>query len=618
MIVSKDNIDLIVDKLSKDGTYSFDTETYGLFYYQRLFSIAIYDGTEGYYFNFNASPDHRGIYAPNEFILTNLDFKKIAKIFANSNSTFFAHNAKFDMHKLSHEGIEVFGKIYDTEVLCKILYNAHFNYKLDSCAKRIGLAKDDAVEAYISEHSLYENSDIPGKLKKNKNKFYNKVPFEIISKYALTDAEICYKVGMDALSKLKKLDADTQDSAKLGYMSVVENESKLTKVIYKMEKHGVLLDYAYTSEALKNSQQALDATIYEYKQMAGKDFINNKREIEQVLVSEGETVKHNERGNSVIDKKVLKTMTTPIAKILADIRKYTAEISNFYSSYLFYADPLTHVVHTNYRQCGAATGRFSSSDPNLQNIKKDEEATEEDIQPRRCFTARPGTFFAMLDYDQQEFRLMLDYAGETELIRKIMQENLDVHQATANEMNETRKNAKGLNFGLVYGMGKEKLGRLLKCSIEEASRKRSTYFRKFQKIDKFFGIVKTKGKKDLCIYNWAGRRLHIDQARYSYKLINHLCQSGGADVVKFAMTEIDAYLSSINCKSKMVLQIHDELIFEIAFGEEHIIPEIKRIMESIYKPKNGLYLTVGCDVSYRSLAVCDKKEFEYATTTGKE
>jgi DNA polymerase-1 len=255
------------------------------------------------------------------------------------------------------------------------------------------------------------------------------------------------------------------------------------------------------------------------------------------------------------------------------------------------------------RQAGTVTGRFSYSDPNLQNVPKEkiefysEAAYKLDHCVRRLFVPRTGMSFVMMDYDQQEFRMLLDYAGDFELIGQVVNDGVDVHQVTADMLGVPRKLAKTLNFGLLYGMGKDKLAAQLKCTPAEAAHHKAMYFHKLPAIKRLIYSIHDKARLQRHIFNWAGRRCHIDDEKWAYTLPNHLIQGGGADTIKFAMTAIDAYIQQASCSVYPVLQVHDELVFEVDGDQTRHLKEIRGIMESIYPSFNGMVLTVGVEQS---------------------
>jgi DNA polymerase-1 len=217
----------------------------------------------------------------------------------------------------------------------------------------------------------------------------------------------------------------------------------------------------------------------------------------------------------------------------------------------------------------------------------------------------------MLDYDQMEYRLMLDYAsrmavdkeGVLELVKKVLG-GLDVHQATADVASVDRRSAKTVNFAVLYGSGIANLAARLGVSESRARAIRDSIFRAAPEIETFIRRAGGAAEKRGFVVNWFGRRSSFPDARYSYRAPNHLIQGGCADVVKVAMNRIDDYLQPF--RTKLVLMIHDELVLEGPPAEAgEVIPEVKKIMETVYQ-SNFLPLTCGVDHSYKSLA--DKQE----------
>jgi hypothetical protein len=202
--------------------------------------------------------------------------------------------------------------------------------------------------------------------------------------------------------------------------------------------------------------------------------------------------------------------------------------------------------------------------------------------------------------------MMLDYAGEKEVIKKVM-EGEDVHQATADAMGVTRKEAKTINFGLLYGMGPGKLAAALGIDYDSAKSLRAKYFRSFPGVKSFIRETTKKGETLGFIRNWAGRLLNVEHD-FAYKLPNYLIQGGCADVIKHAMLELHPFLATT--KSRILLQVHDELLFQIHKDDLHIVPQLKAIMESIYKPQNGMELTASVEHSWKSWSYWDKVEGE--------
>jgi DNA polymerase-1 len=258
------------------------------------------------------------------------------------------------------------------------------------------------------------------------------------------------------------------------------------------------------------------------------------------------------------------------------------------------------------RQAGTDTGRFSYSDPNLQNVPKEESGT---WRVRRAFRpTAPEWCLVMIDYAQMEYRLMLDYAGQMDVIRKILEEGLDVHQATSTSMDVDRTSAKTLNFMLLYGGGTAKLAAALGISIEKAGQLKHRYFKRLEKIRAFSRNIINKAEGRHFVFNWAGRVCHFPEVqtkkgpdRLAFRAPNHVIQGGCADVVKRAMVRCHEFLRAYS--SRMLLQVHDEIVFEVHRSELDIVPELRKIMETAY-PHRHLPLT--CDVEHSWTSWGDK------------
>lgn len=597
MLVKNDlfgSFDRVIRALNQRNFLGIDTETYGLRYDQKLFAIQIHDGHETYYFNFLEGEDS----------LPRSCLPLLQQLFDNPTKTWFTHNAKFDCQKLLLEGLEIKGTVHCTKSIERLIYNDYIQlkgwdkpYSLDSCTRRRkkGLRKDDAVKKYIMENDLWEWQSIPGKKKRVKNLFFNKVPLEIMHNYGCLDAELTYFIGQDQIQRIPKEDER---------FPVFENERKLTKVLLPMAHVGIKIDRTYTQKALEYTSSELARCKAELEEMVGFP-MGTTHFMKKAFEKFGYTYAINEEtDNPVFDKAAMKSYNNPLAAKVLEMRHFEKYASAFYSSFLYFAD-YNDVIHASANQGGTLTGRMSYSDPNLQQVPKEDEDYENlPYLVRKCFVPREGYCFVMIDYSAQEFRLMLDYAGETRMIEAV-NAGEDVHQATANYMGTTRKRAKTLNFALLYGVGNEELGNMLGVSTDQAVKIKDEYFAKFPKvrtlIDQIKGVAKGRGH----IRNWFGRRLHVDSNRV-YAAPNHLIQGGCADIVKVAMIRIHDYLQGK--KSRMLIQVHDEIVFEIHQSELDIQQDLFNIMQTVYTPKNGLYLTCSVEHSWISWGACDKRK----------
>lgn len=605
MIVTRENFKTVVEHLSRKGLFSFDTETTGLRPYQgdKLFSLIIaHDGHEtpySYYFNFQHYDglDENKI-LPREWL------PELKAVFAHPESYWFAHNAKFDMAILANEGIEIVGEVHCTEAQERVVYNAHFGnkpYSLHSCAQRIGLVKDDAVEEYIKKHKLFELEKIPGKKLPIKKKHFHRVPFEIIHPYGEQDAIVTLKLGIHQLEKILEK-SRAQAEGKPQVVRVHENEKKLTKTCYKIEKAGVKIDLEYCKEAIAFEEKKIEEAKKEFREIFGEELIDSNKELARLFTKVGETYPETEKGNPSFTEDVLRTFKSEYAVPLLNFRKHSKRANTYFKNYLHFADA-QGVIHSGLRQSGTETGRFSSGDPNLQNVPKRNEDQAE-FPVRRAFIPREGFKFVMFDMDQVEYRLMMDYAGQLDIIEKI-NNGLDVHTATMELMEMTdREPAKTINFMKLYGGGVDKLSESLGITKEKAQDLSNKYWQALPKVKEFIYGVSRTAKVRGYIFNWFGRICHFPDPEFSYAAPNHLIQGGVADIIKIAMNEIDHFLEGK--KSRMILQVHDEIVVELHNDELAIVPTIKDIIESAY-PAKRLKLTCGVECS--DISWFDKKEW---------
>lgn len=616
MIVTRQDVDKIIDSLRSSEERGLDTETTGLTQDDRIFSLIIACADETYYFNFNEyyEPDFQP-----EFIL---DARHVyqrlnAEVFSNPESTWYIHNAKFDMRMVFKEACTIAGRVWCSFAVERVLQNNLFGkdaYKLSGLAARRGLAKDEAVEEFIKKHKLITKVSIPGKKKIVELKHFDRVPFDIIAPYGIKDGHLHRTIGMMQVKELAELEAK-KPAYHPSFYPVVENEIKLTKTLFRMEDRGVMIDKPFVAKALEYELDCVRQAEKTFFEHTGEAFTDSNKPLALIFDRLGEKYPTTAKGNPSFAADVLEEMTSPVAALINKIRYHDKRAGTYYSSFLHFADS-NDVIHADARQAGTETGRLSYRDPNLQNVPKEDEPEDEATlyHVRQSFIPRPGHFFYSKDYRQQEFRMMLDYAGELALIKAI-NEGADVHEATAQLCGITRKQAKTINFGLLYGMGVEKLAAALGLTVRQAKELKKLYFARLPKVRDFINLVIAAGESRGYIYNWAGRRCHVARRDWAYILPNHLIQGGCADVIKFAMNEIDEYLIANRLQTRILLQVHDELLIECPENEAEVIEPIGAIMEKIYKPQNGMLLTTSTEHSFKSWGYRDKQQ---GTPYGKE
>ena len=571
LIRSISDIGLALADLVEEKFIGADTESYGKEFDDPMFALQLSTAKATYYFNFHDYGDGTPVLKAREVIAI------LAPVFADKNKIVFIHNAKFDLRRFAIDGLYPDAGIHCTQTCARMVYNQHFLYSLEACAKRAGLAKDDAVEAYIKEHKLY-GKDSNG----DKKKLFHLVPFPIMFEYGCNDTEVCRTIGMAQHEELKTL-------------PIYWNDLELQKVCYSMEERGVTCRQEYAQKGLEYELSKKAEIERQLSELAGEPFRNGRIWLQNIFDKFGVKYSSNPKtGLPIFDKDALAAIDHPIADLIRQYRRHDKYASTYYSYYAPRA-----VIHPQINLASTDTMRFSYSEPNLQNVPKEEELDSEiPYQVRGCFAPREGACLVFIDFNQQEFRLLLDYAGESELIRRINEENLDVHQATSEEVGVTRKQAKNLNFGLLYGMGKEKLANTLKLAVHQASMVRAQYFSKLPKIQRIIRAVIERAEKVKFVKTWTGRKLHFPKSDFAYAAPNHLIQGGCADMIKMAMVPIDELLR--NTKSGILIQVHDELVLEFYPEDFHLVDEVVKIMETTYTSFNGMKLTCGVEHSWVS------------------
>ncbi len=608
MIVTSKNLRSCLAVLSIEPALAVDTETYGLnpYHGDNLFSVIVASTIQAYYFNFK---DYGGELA----VLTGEDLEVLRSFFLTDRLWYF-HNARFDLAMLRNSGIEVGGTIHDSMAIARVLDSTLFpnQFSLNECAKKIDLAKDDAVKAWILKNKAFTETTSQGKKTKRKNLHFDRVPPEIIVPYGERDAEVTYALGawqaaeVEKKEPLKGLPSMTQ---------VMETERQLTRTVFEMEATGVLVDRDFCQRAIRDTDAQVGELHDKFRIATDTNYQESTLLFQRVFADEKESwvygaVTKTGKTNPSFDSDVLATFKNPVARMVLALRKAKSD-SDYFNGFLDEADD-SGIIHASFNQHGAATGRFSSSNPNLQNLTKDEdEDLLREFVVRRAIVPRTGNVFHMLDYRQMEYRLMLDYAAryahDSEGVRALIAKVLDgfcVHQATADNAGISRREAKTTNFATLFGSGITLLSHNLGTTPERARAIRASIFRAAPEIQTFISLAAGTAEKRGYVTNWFGRRCDIPDAKYAYRATNYLIQGGCADVVKVAMNRAHAYLQPF--KTRIVLMIHDELVLEGPLAEAgEVVPAVKQIMETVYKYRR-VPLTCDVDHSFKSLA--DKVE----------
>lgn len=600
LVVTRQNLESVVYTIRNEGRdWALDTETTGLRRYHgdRLFSLILSRAGASYYFNFNHAPD----FSADETLPKSVLTEELADLWSARFRLWYMFNAKFDMSMLQADGVDISGVIWDTHVVARLERNDHMTYELAACLARIGRKKDDAVMAYLKEHGLWEWTEIPGKQAREKNYHFDKVPRAIIVPYGCQDGRETWELGDYQSRTLAALDAARPPQCE-PLRKVLRSETALAKTTFHVERQGVHIDRPFCEQAIdavghrKNDlEKAFAELTGEPYKASGKLFARVFGHLPGIPVTAA--------GNQSFDADVLEQLADrhPAAKVVNEIRQAKATL-DYFNGFLYHADT-DDIIHANLNSAGTKTGRFSSSKPNLQNLKKAADANLiDEYAVRRALIPPPGAVIVAMDMDQAEYRLMLEYAGARKLIELVLG-GLDVHQATANLASISRQDAKNANFAKIYGAGIRKLAFMLGCSLARAKEIVAAIDESCPEIDVFVRRVIRTAELRGYVVNWLGRRCYSADHRFHFRGPNAVIQGGVADIVKLAMVVSERFLEGR--RSRLALNIHDELVYYFYPEDFHLIEELRAKVQAVYKHR-FLPLTWGLDHSWKSLA--DKNE----------
>jgi DNA polymerase-1 len=469
-------------------------------------------------------------------------------------------NTKYDMNVLSTYGITVRGVANDTMLESYVLNSTASRHDMDSLAKR-----------HLA-HETIPYEEVAGKGAKQIP--FSQVDIETACRYAAEDADVTLRLHR-ALSK--KLDAEPK--LKSVYADI---EMPLVPVLARMEQRGVLVD----TGALKRQSGELAKRMHEITEeayaIAGRPFsLDSPKQLQAILFDELKlpAVQKTPSGQPSTNEEALEAIANDHAlpRMILEYRGLAKLRSTYTEKLADNVNPRTGRVHTNYNQATAATGRLSSQDPNLQNIPI---RTEEGRRIRQAFVAPPGWKVVAADYSQIELRIMAHLSGDAGLLAAF-HGNQDIHRATAAEVfslpvdqvdTNQRRAAKAINFGLMYGMSAFGLARQLGVGRGEAQDYMARYFSRYPGVREFMDRMREEAHRNGYVETLFGRRLHLDYINSKNQVqrsgaeraaINAPMQGTAADIIKRAMIDVDAWLQDQDEAAHMLLQVHDELVFEI-------------------------------------------------------
>jgi len=389
--------------------------------------------------------------------------------------------------------------------------------------------------------------------------------------------------------------------------AVYDNEIKLTKACNAMKVRGIKLNYDYTVKAMEYDLGELQKEKENFEKVTGRTFKDSPKLFREVFDEAGETYPRTEKGNPSFKREALEEINTPTATCINKIRKIEKKISSFYTTFLYLADS-NNIIHASANSGGTVTGRFSYKEPNLQQLSKEDKENDagKPFYIRGCFEPRPDHFYCAIDYQAQEYRLLVDYAGEKGVIDAVMAGE-DVHQTVADMLGVSRKIAKNCSFAQLYGAGIQKLADMIGCSYEEAKHLRSLYMARLPKVKKFIQDVMYVAENRGYIKNRYGRVLRFQRGE-EYKAVNHLIQGTAADTLKFSLAKI--YEQNKLDYFPVTCLIHDEIVLELKEEHTGVIDSVRDIMSKTYESfDKDLILETSAEVSRKSMSVWDMQEY---------
>jgi len=561
-------LDIVLDSIPPQSVVAFDTETTGLEYDKdKLVGFSFcFDEKEAFYVPF------AHFYLGVEKQISEDEAKSaIRKIFTHK---VVGHNIKFDLHFIT--------RFLDDDTLCAYQDSMILAWLINP-ESALGL---DKLAFALFNHTMVAFKDTV-----KKGETFASVELSQACKYASEDAFITFKLYNLFLEKLKLQDA-------LHLIDEAKNiEMPFMQTLMQMEKDGIKLDASSLEEFKIEVKQTLDDLTKNIHTLAGSEFnINSTKQLGVVLFEDlGLPVGKKTKTGYSTDEAVLNSLVDE-HKIIPELLKYR-EIYKLYSTYvepllkLSYEDENSR-IHTSFIQTGTSTGRLSSKNPNLQNIPA---RSELGLKIRKAFVASEGKKLIGIDYSQIELRLLAHFSQDKVLIDAFKNDK-DIHRQTAvalfgeEEADAKRGVAKTVNFGLLYGMGQKKLSVTLGITTKEAKDIIEKYFESFPTVRRFFRSIVDLSKEQGYVETLLKRRRYFDyenaksmfKSAFERESVNTVFQGSASDLIKLSMIEINKVIKDENLDAKMLLQIHDELIFEVDENEaETLGKKFQAIMENI-------------------------------------
>jgi DNA polymerase I len=557
-VLSEQAFDAWLEKLKMAPLISFDTETDSLDYMQaRIIGVAfaVAPGEAAYV---PLGHDYAG--APHQ-----LDRDKVLAalkpVLEDLTKAKLGHHLKYDAHVLANYGIALRGQRFDSMLESYVLNSVATRHDMDSTAER-----------YLGIKTIHYE-DVAGKGAKQIS--FSQVDVDRAAEYSAEDADVTLKLHQAIWPQIEAVPA---------LKSVYENiEQPLVPVLFRMERAGVLVDRALLkAQSSELAARMLELQTQAHREAGGPFNVDSPKQLQEILFGKLAipVIRKTPTGQPSTAEDVLEELAESYAlpKLILEYRGVAKLKSTYTDNLPLQINPATGRIHTSYHQGVAATGRLSSTDPNLQNIPI---RTREGRRIRQAFVAPPGHSLIAADYSQIELRIMAHLSGDATLLRAFA-EDRDVHQATAAEVfgvalelvsADQRRSAKAINFGLMYGMSAFGLARQLGIGRGDAQKYMDLYFERYPGVKRYMEETRRQAREAGFVETVFGRRLYLPEIQsrnaalrqYAERsAINAPMQGTAADIIKRAMIEVDAWLQSSGIPARLIMQVHDELVLESA------------------------------------------------------
>jgi DNA polymerase-1 len=586
-VLTEADLNRWIRKLETTELFAFDTETTSLDYTQAAIvgvSFAVKAG-EAAYVPFAHTYPGAPAQLNREHVL-----EQLRPLLEAPDRGKLGQHLKYDANVLANHGITLRGMHHDTMLE---------SYVLNSTATRHDM---DSLATYYLQHQTISYEDVAGKGAKQIG--FDQVGLTEATEYAAEDADVTLRLHETLWPRLNAI-----PSLKRVYENL---EIPLIPVLSRIERTGVLVDVFMLAEQSRELAGRMLELEREAHAVAGSHFnLGSPKQIQTVLYDKLNlpVLKKTPKGQPSTDESVLAELAElyDLPRLILDYRSVSKLRSTYTEKLPQQINPRTGRVHTSYHQAVAATGRLSSSDPNLQNIPV---RTAEGRRIRQAFIAPKGHKIVAADYSQIELRIMAHFSGDPNL-RLAFAENADVHRHTAAEVfgvkpdevsTDQRRSAKAINFGLIYGMSAFGLAKQLGVDRNLAQRYIDTYFERYPGVKAFMDQSRETARKNGYVETLMGRRLYVPDIRsrnaqsrqYAERTaINAPMQGTAADIIKAAMLAVDEWIQSTEVPVRMIMQVHDELVFEVA---EDFIDEARETIRSLMAGAAELSVPLMVDV----------------------